>query len=173
MKTRRLSIVALCLLVLVNVFALVACDSTCEHEWGDWTLSTESTCLVQGTKQRKCLKCEEVQTDNLDIADHSYDVDNIVWTWNADGSVVATLYCDNDATHTKQINASVGEEQELEYKSGSGYFACNGSMIPIYWSRDAATDPFCFTDAEGNPITLSVGKTYIAVVYNGAPVTAE
>lgn len=63
--------------------------------------------------------------------------------------------------------------QELEDKSGDGYYACNGKMIPICWSRDKATEPFVFTDTDGNPITLSVGRTYIAVVYKNAPITAE
>lgn len=63
--------------------------------------------------------------------------------------------------------------QELEGKSGKGHFVSNGKMIDILWSRKGATDPFCFTDTEGNPITLSIGKTYVAVVYNGAPVTAK
>lgn len=76
-------------------------------------------------------------------------------------------------TKVKTIDNYGRLSQELEYKSGNGYFACNGNIIPICWSRDAATDPFCFTDTEGNPITLSVGKTYIAVVYKGAPITSE
>lgn len=63
--------------------------------------------------------------------------------------------------------------QELEYKSGDGYYACNGRMIPICWARDAATDPFYFTDTDGDPITLSVGRTYVAVVYKNAPITAK
>lgn len=63
--------------------------------------------------------------------------------------------------------------QELENKSGDGYFISNGKMIEICWARDNATDPFYFTDTEGNLITLSVGKTYIAVVYKDAPITAQ
>lgn len=63
--------------------------------------------------------------------------------------------------------------QELEGKSGDGYFACGGKMVKIKWSRDKATDPFVFTLEDGTPLTLGVGKTYIAVVYNGAPVTGE
>jgi hypothetical protein len=63
--------------------------------------------------------------------------------------------------------------QELEDKSGDGHFVCNGKMIPIRWSRDKATKPFVFTDTDGNPITLSVGRTYIAVVYKNAPINAE
>ena len=76
-------------------------------------------------------------------------------------------------TKVKTIDNYGRLSQELEDKSGNGYFACNGNIIPICWSRDDATDPFCFTDMDGNPITLSVGKTYVAVVYKGAPVTAE
>lgn len=76
-------------------------------------------------------------------------------------------------TKVKTIDSYGRLSQDLEYKSGNGYYACNGQIVPIYWSRDNATDPFCFTDVEGNPITLSVGKTYIAVVYKGAPVKAE
>lgn len=63
--------------------------------------------------------------------------------------------------------------QELEGKSGNGYFACGGKMVKIKWSRDGATDPFVFTLEDGTPLTLGVGKTYIAVVYNGVPVTSE
>lgn len=76
-------------------------------------------------------------------------------------------------TKVKTIDSYGRLSQELENKSGNGYFACNGNIIPICWSRDEATDPFCFTDMDGNPITLSVGKTYIAVVYKGAPITSE
>ena len=76
-------------------------------------------------------------------------------------------------TKVKTIDNYGRLSQELEDKTGTGYFACNGYIVPINWSRDSATDPFCFTDMNGNPITLSVGKTYVAVVYNGAPVTAD
>lgn len=63
--------------------------------------------------------------------------------------------------------------QELEGKSGTGYFACGGKMVKIKWSRDGATDPFRFTLEDGTPLTLGVGKTYIAVVCNGAPIKGE
>ena len=76
-------------------------------------------------------------------------------------------------TKVKTIDDYGRLSQELEYKSGEGYFACNGNIVPIYWSRDAATDPFCFTDVNGDPITLNVGKTYVAVVYKDAPITSK
>lgn len=57
--------------------------------------------------------------------------------------------------------------------SGTGYFACDGKMIPIRWSRSSVTSPFSFTTESGEPLTFGVGSTYIAVVPNGASVVTE
>lgn len=63
--------------------------------------------------------------------------------------------------------------QELEGLDGKGYYCNGGKMISILWSRDDAQDPFQFTDTDGNPITLGVGKTYIAVTYKDGYVNAD
>lgn len=55
--------------------------------------------------------------------------------------------------------------------SGSGYYACGGRYIPISWSKDSATAPFRFTTADGQPLTLGVGKTYVNIVDDSDPVT--
>ena len=57
--------------------------------------------------------------------------------------------------------------------SGSGYFACDGKMIPIRWSRSSVTAPFSFTTENGDPVVFGVGSTYIALVPNGASVVTE
>jgi len=46
---------------------------------------------------------------------------------------------------------------------GDGYFAVDGKIVKIKWSREEATDPFTYTLEDGTPITLAVGKTYLAV----------
>ena len=99
------------LLVLVScAFILFGCSSQeCVHEWGEWNVVTESSCSAQGSQQRKCLSCDEIQTDNISITDHVYDTDNLVWTWNGYESAFATLYCKNDTSHTRQINANITE----------------------------------------------------------------
>jgi len=57
---------------------------------------------------------------------------------------------------------------------GNGYFACNGQMISIKWSRKTVTDPFVYTMEDGTPLTLGVGTSYVAVVDIDAPkVTCE
>ena len=48
--------------------------------------------------------------------------------------------------------------------TGTGYFACNGQIVPIKWSRASDSDPYTYTLENGTPITLGVGKTYIAFV---------
>lgn len=46
---------------------------------------------------------------------------------------------------------------------GSGYFACDGKVVPICWYRADVYDPFTFTHEDGTPITLGIGKTYIGI----------
>ena len=56
---------------------------------------------------------------------------------------------------------------------GTGYYACNGQLIPIKWSRASAYDPFTYTTQDGTPITFGVGKTYIAIIPTNATVEWE
>lgn len=48
--------------------------------------------------------------------------------------------------------------------SGEGFFACDGQIVKIQWNRESFDDPFSYTLEDGTPITLGVGKSYIAVV---------
>lgn len=48
--------------------------------------------------------------------------------------------------------------------SGKGYYAANGQIVPIRWSRKSETSPFSFTLEDGTPLTFTPGHTYIAVV---------
>jgi hypothetical protein len=54
--------------------------------------------------------------------------------------------------------------------SGSGWYARDGKMIEITWSRENEDVPFTYTDAEGNPISFGVGKSYIAFIPSDSPV---
>lgn len=57
--------------------------------------------------------------------------------------------------------------------TGTGYFACNGQIVEINWSRKTVNDPFTFTLTNGNPVTFGVGATYIGVIPTGATVDWE
>lgn len=47
--------------------------------------------------------------------------------------------------------------------TGTGYYACEGKLIPIQWSRESTKDPFTFTLEDGSPLVLSIGKTYMGI----------
>ena len=48
--------------------------------------------------------------------------------------------------------------------SGTGYFACDGQIIPILWSRSSESENYVYTLEDGTPLTLGVGKTYVALL---------
>lgn len=54
--------------------------------------------------------------------------------------------------------------------SGSGYFACGGVYIPINWTKESATSPFLFSTADGQPLTLGAGTSYINIIDNSSSV---
>ena len=55
--------------------------------------------------------------------------------------------------------------------SGNGYFCCGGRYVPIQWNRYDEYDCFHFTLMDDTPLSLGVGKTFVAVQqiggYNG------
>lgn len=54
--------------------------------------------------------------------------------------------------------------------TGTGYYACGGKLVPIIWSRSGATAPFVYTLEDGTPLTLGMGKSYVAVLPRKSPV---
>lgn len=57
--------------------------------------------------------------------------------------------------------------------TGNGYFACNGEMVAIKWSRKSAKAPFVYTLADGTPIELGIGTTYVGILPKTSSVEFE
>lgn len=58
--------------------------------------------------------------------------------------------------------------------TGDGYLAIGGQIVPIKWSRDGLRSNFAYTLADGTPITLAAGTTYIAVAdVDGTPISYQ
>ena len=53
--------------------------------------------------------------------------------------------------------------------TGDGWYARDGKIIPIKWSRADNSATYVYTDLEGNPISFGIGKSYIAIVPGGSP----
>jgi hypothetical protein len=85
-------------------------------------------------------------------------------TWTLTRIEIIGIYHDGDVT-TEENPFII----DLEGK-GTGYYACNGQVIPIKWSRESVYDPFTYTLKDGTPLTFGVGKTYIAIIPTNATV---
>ena len=55
--------------------------------------------------------------------------------------------------------------------SGKGYYARDGKIVPITWSRESNSAHYVYTDEAGDPISFGVGKTYVAIVPDGSPIS--
>lgn len=54
---------------------------------------------------------------------------------------------------------------------GTGYYACGGKIIPIYWTCDGDSEPFRYFHEDGTPLEFGQGNTYIAICTPESEVT--
>ena len=47
--------------------------------------------------------------------------------------------------------------------TGNGYYLCGGKYVEISWQRDSNTDSFSYFLADGTPLELGIGTTYIGI----------
>lgn len=47
---------------------------------------------------------------------------------------------------------------------GSGYYASEGKIIPITWTKDSPVSPIVILDASGAPVKVNAGNSYISIV---------
>ena len=57
--------------------------------------------------------------------------------------------------------------------AGKAWIATNGKTIAGTWKKTALTAPTQFFDAQGNPVTLTVGQTFIQVMKQNSPVSIK
>jgi len=49
---------------------------------------------------------------------------------------------------------------------GSGYYASEGKIIPITWTKDSPVSPIVIVDESGESVKVNAGKSYINIVRN-------
>ena len=47
---------------------------------------------------------------------------------------------------------------------GTGYYACGGKLIPIVWECEDGTNPIRCMTADGQPLNINVGNTYLSII---------
>ena len=55
---------------------------------------------------------------------------------------------------------------QMIVSNSPGYIATGGKYIPILWSKADRTSPFVLTTADGKPVSLAPGKTWIELIPN-------
>ena len=48
--------------------------------------------------------------------------------------------------------------------SGEGQFFCGGKCVDIQWNKADRSTPFSYTLADGTPLSLGQGKTYVCII---------
>lgn len=61
----------------------------------------------------------------------------------------------------------------VDLSSGEGWFACGGKMLPITWEKGDRDHPLRYYTADGQPLTLGIGKSYVCILPLSRTVTAE
>lgn len=56
-------------------------------------------------------------------------------------------------------------------QGGTGYYACNGKIVPMTWSCSGDNEPFRFFTESGEPLAFGAGNTYIAISAPNGEVT--
>ena len=82
------------------------------HVWVT-DVAVPASCTQTGlTEGKHCSACNEVLVAQEEIAaiGHNYDMTNLVWVWNGYESATVTMYCTQNNSHTKQLNANITDK---------------------------------------------------------------
>ncbi len=115
---------------------------------------------------------------------YDYDRESNTWIRRVSGASPQVDATDGDVIAPKNVivmlvkfgplNDGHPEKQRLEAEivgSGTAWIATNGRAIQGEWRKASVTSPTQFFTAEGEPVTLTIGQTFIQVVETGTTVT--
>ena len=80
-----------------------------------------------------------------------------------------TTYQDTDETDLTNVTV----EKAVLVGSGDALIVSNGMALSGKWSKSAQNEYTTYTDADGAPIKLAPGRTWVALARNGAPATTR
>lgn len=85
---------------------------------------------------------------------------------NGDKQLAFTNILIQNATHTQYDSNGYMQFNIINQGMRDGYYVTGGKAIPVTWTKEHDTARTRFFDKDGNEITISTGKTYIALVSN-------
>ncbi|MBO5852257.1 MAG: DUF3048 domain-containing protein [Clostridia bacterium] len=63
--------------------------------------------------------------------------------------------------------------KNVSLEGGNGYYASAGGIIPIKWSKGSSKSNFKFTLADGTPLTVNQGNSYVCIVSKSRKISYE
>lgn len=63
--------------------------------------------------------------------------------------------------------------QRFDLTGGTGYYACGGKYIPIQWEKGDTYDCLRFSNTDGTPLDLGVGRSYICICDTSRPIDVQ
>ena len=88
---------------------IIGGDTSCEHNWTDWTQDQEATCKTTGLKSRSCTLCEAKEEKVIEKSVHKYNSENVC------------EYCGVELAYTSGL-----DYERLGYFSSSYYYVVKG-----------------------------------------------
>ena len=80
----------------------------CEHEWGEWEVTTPATCVAEGEQKRVCSKCGAEETEVIPVDENAHDWGE--WADSPDKEGYEQRVCKNDPSHVEEREKEGGEE---------------------------------------------------------------
>ena len=77
------------------------------------------------------------------------------------------------ANYTLNDGDDKGRQDIKNIGSGTGYYITNGKMVDIKWSKSSRSTKTVYTKADGSPLVLNPGNTYIQIMPLGAEIIFE
>ena len=110
--------------------------------------------------------------ENIKTTTMVYDEDTGKYVWNQYGKVMTDQITGEEEAFRNVLILQADTYENYIYQEanfhvgGWGYYACGGKIIPIHWDQmdpDVPT-PFVITTEDGEPLDISVGNSYVAVL---------
>lgn len=161
--TKRLRFCLILILSLVLTLCLSACG--CRHDYGEWEVVREATCLKEGRQERECEKCGDVKSKSIPKGDHDYKDGDILTpaTCLEDGEMEQVCsVCDD----TKTVAVPKGDhdyQQEVTAVAGchgNGTYTYTCSLCDDTYTEDIPTTTYTATEIH-NMYLDSVGEVVV------------
>ncbi len=121
---------------------------------------TANTVVVKFPGNKTSTMTYDQAAGRYEMAQYGYDYVDAATGKTMSFRNVLVLY----TSHWKIYDGNYSRSYYELSGTGDGYFACNGEIVPIKWHRDKLRGSFTYTLADGTPLTLGVGTTYVGIV---------